>query len=634
MAFNEHHPVRQPGAPPGEHRDDIATSRGKPQNPKEESAVNLVRDVGGKVPNYNQYGHQHHRLPFKNKEAYCGINPLPEWNKKVEFRTRSEMMAARKADQIPDMSYDLDGDGVVDSKDFFFAKLFDKDHNGRLNNDEREKAIKALKDNYQDRFQFRAGASLIGQYESQGARRPYPTMQKRGKIVTVDSWDELGETYPPHSISHIVPKHKSQTELTMDRLGDLKNSAYKLKVKHDERYPYYVPEQPAHQDNWVENPVISSIGQRARADNEAARVRAGLYPAPTYVNPEKEQKQPGLEWVDNPVFQTRSQVLETRKELMKRDLDEQRLRGEETYVPMTVRRAQQEEQEYQFRKGHASNMTKTRLEDYRKKERIEYDMSHFGIRHRELPRYSDQPHPWWTLAQQNKHRSAPSLLKDAKPEEPAYKVTQTRPDLKIDPKPEREPAATLVVAASPELEQQEPGIKTVKRWTTDIIEHNQLRNQPRMFDSLRPARTYAKDFAPMENFSSFEWTRNQALRQQAEARKRNAAAVPKSKLYPMQFTQDANAQSQVSYDQMSSHSQTGKSRISRPRSATSFSKGNRTDPTMPARIASRSRSDLANTRLTQSASVPSLGVSHANAYSVRTGGFHRIEGTQSQPVRG
>jgi hypothetical protein len=380
--------------------------------------------------------------------------------------------------------------------------------------------------------------------------------------------------------------------------------------------------------------VISSIGQRARADNEAARVRAGLYPAPTFVNPEKEQKQPGLEWVDTPVFQTRSQVLETRKELMKRDLDEQRMRGEETYVPMTVRRAQQEEQEYQFRKGHASNMTKTRLEDYRKKERIEYDMSHFGIRHRELPRYSDQPHPWWTLAQQNKHRSAPSLLKDAKPEEPAYKVTQTRPDLKIDPKPEREPAATLVVAASPELEQQEPGIKTVKRWTTDIIEHNQLRNQPRMFDSLQPAKTYSKDFAPLENFSSFEWTRNQALRQQAEARKRNAEAVPKSKLYPMQFTQDANAQSQVSYDQMSSHSQTGKSRISRPRSATSFSKGNRTDPTMPARIASRSRSDLANTRLTQSASVPSLGVSHANAYSVRTGGFHRVEGTQRQPVRG
>jgi len=290
-----------------------------------------------------------------------------------------------------------------------------------------------------------------------------------------------------------------------------------------------------------------------------------------------------------------------------------------------------------------SNMTKTRLEDYRKKERIEYDMAHFGIRHRELPRYSDQAHPWWTLAQQNKHRSAPSLLKDAKPEEPAYKITQTRPDLKIDPKPERAPQAELVVAASPELEQQQPGIKTVKRWTTDLIEHNQLRNQPRMFDSLQPAKTYAKDFAPLENFSSFEWTRNQALRQQAEARKRNAEAVPKSKLYPMQFTQDVNAQSTVSYDQMSSHSAAGKSRgmVSRPRSAT-ISSGDihgrsgghsrtRTDLTMPARIASRSRSDLAATRLTRSESVPSLGVS-VPAYSVRTGGFNRIDGTQQ--VRG
>ena len=35
---------------------------------------------------------------------YTGVNPIPEWNKKVEFRTRAEMMAARKAEQIPDMS--------------------------------------------------------------------------------------------------------------------------------------------------------------------------------------------------------------------------------------------------------------------------------------------------------------------------------------------------------------------------------------------------------------------------------------------------------------------------------------------------------------------------------------------------
>merc|ERR1719321_2013037 len=133
-------------------------------------------------------------------------------------------------------------------------------------------------------------------------------------------------------------------------------------------------------------------------------------------------------------------------------------------------------------------------------------MAHFGERKKENPRYSDQPHPWWTLHQQNRHMSAPSIVRDAKPEQPVLKVTQTNPD-----------------------------VQTVKRWTTDLIEHNQLRNQPRLFDQLRPMRIYAKDFAPLENYSSFEWTRNQSLRQQAEARKRNSEHVPRSKLDPVQF---------------------------------------------------------------------------------------------------
>merc|ERR1719146_343839 len=157
--------------------------------------------------------------------------------------------------------------------------------------------------------------------------------------------------------------------------------------------------------------------------------------------------------------------------------------------------------------------------------------------------------------------SAPSLVKHAVAAEPDFKVTMTRPDVKPIPKPER----------------QEPGVKTVKRWTTDLIEHNQLRNKPRLFDQIteaaRKQKTFAKDFAPLENYSSFEWTRNQSLRQQAEARRRNSERVPKSKLDPVQFADhERGAVSTVSYDQLSSH--TTKSRGapgapgSRPRSAT------------------------------------------------------------------
>merc|ERR1719326_2373818 len=330
------------------------------------------------------------------------------------------------------------------------------------------------------------------------------------------------------------------------------------------------------------------------------------------------------------------------------------MRGEMTYVPMTVRRAQQEEQEYQFRRGHMDNMTKTRLEDYRKKERVEYDMAHFGLRHKEHPRYSDQPHPWWTLHQQNQHMSAPSLVKHAQAAEPDFKVTETRPDVKPIPKPERAPVGEMVLAEAPELERKEPGVKTVKRWTTDLIEHNQLRNKPRLFDQIteaaRKQKTIAKDFSPLENYTSFEWTRNQSLRQQAEARRRNSERVPKSKLDPVQFADhEKGAVSTVSYDQLSSHTTKSRGQISRPRSATMSSapdlrrtvasRGPTYDPPMPARIASRSCSGTGlgsemlsgdATRMSHSASAPNLA---ATAFSVRTGGLNRLDMKDTGPVQ-
>jgi len=33
----------------------------------------------------------------------------------------------------PDLSYDIDGDGVVGNRDLVLGKLFDKDGDGRLN---------------------------------------------------------------------------------------------------------------------------------------------------------------------------------------------------------------------------------------------------------------------------------------------------------------------------------------------------------------------------------------------------------------------------------------------------------------------------------------------------------------------
>jgi hypothetical protein len=46
---------------------------------------------------------------------------------------------------MPDMSFDLDGDGYVGNKDYVLSKVFDKDRDGKLNAEERKNALDAIK---------------------------------------------------------------------------------------------------------------------------------------------------------------------------------------------------------------------------------------------------------------------------------------------------------------------------------------------------------------------------------------------------------------------------------------------------------------------------------------------------------
>lgn len=76
-------------------------------------------------------------------------NKIPEWwnspansNKK----TRTELLEARKKGNIPDISFDLDGDGFVGGRDYVIAKIFDKDGDGKLNTNERKAADEAVRD--------------------------------------------------------------------------------------------------------------------------------------------------------------------------------------------------------------------------------------------------------------------------------------------------------------------------------------------------------------------------------------------------------------------------------------------------------------------------------------------------------
>lgn len=69
----------------------------------------------------------------------------PRWQGNPRFRTKHDLLRARRKERIPDASYDLDGDGVVSQKDYFYAKRFDADGNGRLSASERQEARSAMK---------------------------------------------------------------------------------------------------------------------------------------------------------------------------------------------------------------------------------------------------------------------------------------------------------------------------------------------------------------------------------------------------------------------------------------------------------------------------------------------------------
>ena len=60
---------------------------------------------------------------------------------------------------MPDLSYDLDGDGFVGGRDYVIARRFDKGFKNYLTADEKAEVKQALKDGYEDKFVWNVEAS-------------------------------------------------------------------------------------------------------------------------------------------------------------------------------------------------------------------------------------------------------------------------------------------------------------------------------------------------------------------------------------------------------------------------------------------------------------------------------------------
>mmetsp|Transcript_49948 Transcript_49948/g.139918 ORF Transcript_49948/g.139918 Transcript_49948/m.139918 type:complete len:599 (+) Transcript_49948:82-1878(+) len=498
------------------------------------------------VPNYDIHGCQDRRKPYRDLSGLVTEDVRhPRWLAPAPaIKTRSELQQARKAARVPDpRSYDFDGDGHVGQLDYFVGRMFDRDCDGKLSDSERGQAIKAVEAGLLDRYRRITQGST---------EREEVLQQKLGNVTS--SWDpKANSAYGPHFNSHRVPKHTTKTALLLDRTAELKNKAAAIGDTFVQSQAFVREPQVPTAETKPRTCAYNSVRERAEADHQASRVRAGLLPMSAPVNEREHQSTLNLDYVAEPPVATRSQLNETRKELLKKSAEELRANAAETWVDRDVLKAEKEVAEYDFRRPPPDAKTFTQVKDARRVEKIEHDMRNFGRKSREYPRYSDRTDiPFWSKAaeaaeapgapggaagsgQESKPSSARAPMSKTT-SEPALKVT----DVQWEP-PEGnvgEGVANGVCTAAgygPRgSHESSMGSKTVKRWAADCIDRGHGRNKPRLFDGIQPAPVGPRDLESLDLTSSMEPIRNAARHRQAEIRKQNLVSPPQSLLMPVE----------------------------------------------------------------------------------------------------
>lgn len=474
------------------------------------------------VPNYNVYGQQHPKHPFKDKSAFLSSDVTQhKWfDPAPDIRTRSELMQARRCSNLPSSSYDFDNDGVVGQQDYLIGRFFDKNADGHLTPSERKRAEEAVAKGFMDGFRRVEGGRV---------------KQVGGKILDEDNATAVtASLYPAHYNSHVVPKHATLSELRQSRAHEMKTAGGEIGDRYAQACASLEERQPPNARTHPRTCPISSIRERAEADHQHSRTQGGLLPMNTMINPEREHMTVGLGYREAPPCATRGQLLEKRREDFTRNEIELRLHLDEFAVPHSVRKAEREAKLNELRAPQDKPKTRSEMRDARRRDKREYDNANFGHKERELPRFSDKPDvPFWIAGSPNKIEErqakvagdADGSMRQAlrSHKEPVLKVTQVPFHCEAPAAQRNAPAvaATATVSTGLDATAGKPGEKlftskpgTMKRFTADYLERGLGPNKPRFFDCIQPIRVGPLDLESLDATSSMEIIRKGALSDQ------------------------------------------------------------------------------------------------------------------------
>ena len=478
------------------------------------------------LPNYDLDGKQNLLRPYKNKDVYQNVEPL--WQGKPAHQTRSELLATRRAAKLSDPSFDLDDDGVVGAKDHFLASRFDKDRDGKLSESERKECMEALHGGFAKKYYW---------LDASGDSKGFEAYQQRGVVYTGDEVTRLTDNYPPHPISTNKPAHNTRTELMEHRKGIIKNEADSTAKIAESRRPWQTEERARPLSDFVADPPIRHISERADADHQALRVASGLLPLPAPLNPHRELKTIGVDYVSDPLVKSRKQLLAVRKLDLAESLEDQRMRGDER-LPKEVLKAAKDNAAFELRAPKNPPVTLSSVKHARKCEFIEYNMRNFKSAEAAVIDKATKK-PWWEDVQ-GSPATSPTMERTAGrsslQSDVAFKVNHVVPCPMAPTNARSDKREAAGVSSDPLIAPVEPVHaseanfhESKKRWTTQVLERGTAAQGQRLFDSLKQPQTLIQDFKPLSEFSSFEVIRSGAQNDMEKARARNRIVPTVSK---------------------------------------------------------------------------------------------------------
>jgi hypothetical protein len=167
-------------------------------------------------------------------------------NESNKPKTQLQLKEEYKRSNIPDPSYDLDKDGFVLAREYFIAKQFDGDKDGRLNTAEKANAMRALASGYEDNF--------VWNLEAKGSLGGKRLLQVRGKFVNAEDFTSVADTYPEHPLHSVKPRVKTARELKERRKIELVAQLRKSKEEWDKMNPASVPNEYKLSEFLISNP--------------------------------------------------------------------------------------------------------------------------------------------------------------------------------------------------------------------------------------------------------------------------------------------------------------------------------------------------------------------------------------------